>query len=348
MAGGLRSREYIFFTKNPKQLDTGFGQFDAHDQPVARRMVVRYIVVTSWQEPGAEHPLQASLRNMAGAERMFPSAPGPAVDSGFPTAPGAEQLFPPNGFTADAPSFSAPGRAVPPTVPPPRLIAPLGFPPPGACYVACADGGYAFAAAEGIVPDIVIGDFDSLAPEFLREMEEKGIKAQRHPREKDDTDTMLCVKHGLALGFSAFTLVGGLGGEFSHTAANLQALSFLTDMECDAEIVTPRERVLMIDGLTVKAGRPGDPDPLGPGADAARREQTVCGRAGQYFSVFSYAERTSRVCIEGDAKYLLKDAVLTQSYPIGARNEFAEAGDGGAPEVRIKAGFGRLLVVIEN
>jgi hypothetical protein len=222
------------------------------------------------------------------------------------------------------------------------------------------------------VPDIVIGDFDSLASKFLREIEEKGIKTQRHPREKDDTDTMLCVKHGLALGFSAFTLVGGLGGEFSHTAANLQALSFLTDMECDAEIVTPRERVFMIDGLTVKVGRPGAPDiaslgsgavglapdtaslgspgdlgSVGLGTGAARREKAVRGRAGQYFSVFSYAERTSRVCIEGDAKYLLQDAVLTQSYPIGARNEFAEVGDG-APEVRIKAGFGRLLVVIEN
>ena len=264
-------------------------------------------------------------------------------------------------------------------------------------FVCCADGGYAWARAAGIMPDAVVGDMDSLAPELLRELEDTGIATERHPREKDDTDTLLCVKYGLARGFSKFTILGGVGGEFAHTLANLQALSFLTDMECEAEILTGRERVFMLDGGTVKAGRPGAPPAADSAAQAAQSAQTaqagpapqaarltpqsaqmepalqaarltpqsaqmelalqaarhevlLTGAPGQRFSVFSYAERTSRVTLEGAVKYPLADAVLTQSYPIGLHNEFtAKAADGlAAGQARLRIGFGRVLVVVEN
>jgi len=232
--------------------------------------------------------------------------------------------------------------------------------------VLCADGGLACARAEGLRVDAVLGDFDSLAPELAAEL---GVAAIRYPKEKDDTDTLLCVKHGLARGCERFVIVGGLGGAFSHTVANLQALSFLTDMECEAEIITPETRALMVDGIPVKAPRPGAPDPADLGRLQARREKGIRGRPGQLFSVFSYAERTSGVHIRGDAKYRLSDAVLTQSFPLGARNEFVAPGEGNAAaegagaapgadaaqgaaaapcEVRISCGFGRLLVIIEG
>ncbi|MCL2493721.1 MAG: thiamine diphosphokinase [Clostridiales bacterium] len=217
-------------------------------------------------------------------------------------------------------------------------------------FVACADGGYAWAREAGVRPDIVIGDMDSLSPELLLELEKSGIATERHPPEKDDTDTLLCVKYGLAHGFSKFTIFGGIGGEFAHTLANLQALSFLADMECEAEILTGRERLFMLDGETVKAGRPGAPPFGDSGMQAGPHETVLFGAPGQRFSVFSYAERTSRVTIGGAAKYPLANAVLTQSYPIGLHNEFtAKAADGlAAGEVRFSIGFGRVLIVVEN
>jgi thiamine pyrophosphokinase len=227
-------------------------------------------------------------------------------------------------------------------------------------YICCADGGYARCVAEGIRPDIVIGDFDSTDLEAVRAV---GIAAEVSPADKDDTDTMLCVKHGIALGFGRFTIVGGLGGEFSHTMANLQALSFLMDMECDAEIVTwipgqarddnirawddnmqagddnirawddrgKRERLFMADGEAVRVGFEAKP----------ATPAVFCGRAGAKFSVFSYAERSSGVFIQ-NAKYELDDAILTQSYPVGARNEFVNA-----EAVTASVRFGRLLIVAE-
>jgi thiamine pyrophosphokinase len=196
-------------------------------------------------------------------------------------------------------------------------------------YICCADGGYTRCAAEGICPDIVIGDFDSVS---LEEVCAAGVSTEVYPSAKDDTDTMLCVKNGLAKGFERFTIVGGLGGEFSHTMANIQTLSFLTDLECEAEIVTTGERLFMVDGEAVRVGR--EPKPATP--------VVFCGRPGAKFSVFSYAERSSGVYIQ-NAKYELCGAVLTQSYPIGVRNEFIDE-----EVVTVSVRFGRLLVVVER
>jgi thiamine pyrophosphokinase len=221
-----------------------------------------------------------------------------------------------------------------------RFVVFTGFWPAGAAlpesvlpveadFVACADGGYAAAARAGVRVDIVIGDFDSLSAGQVCDIEKAGIPCVRHPAEKDDTDTMLCVKYGLAHGFENFAIVGGIGGDFGHTMANLQLLSFLTDMECAAEIVTGAERLLMADGETVRVrGEPKSAVPL-----------SFCGRAGARFSVLSYAERSSGVSIK-NAKYELDGAVLTQSYPVGVSNEFANE-----RPVTVSVRYGRLLVI---
>ena len=186
-------------------------------------------------------------------------------------------------------------------------------------YKACADGGYLICAAMGFEADIVIGDFDSLSADKILEIESLGIEKAVFPCEKDDTDVMLCAKHGLALGFDNFLILGGIGGDFAHTIANLQTLSFLIDMGCKAEILTSTEQILMLDG----------------------RAAGFSGCAGAKFSVFSYVERSSGVYIE-NAKYPLSDVVLTNSSPIGAGNEFINT-----EPVTISVRQGRLLVIVE-
>ncbi|MDR0853775.1 MAG: thiamine diphosphokinase [Clostridiales Family XIII bacterium] len=201
-------------------------------------------------------------------------------------------------------------------------------------YIACADGGFDHAISSGIRPDIVIGDFDScsVTEDYLHSL---GIAVKRFDPIKDDTDTLLCVRHALAHGFENIVIIGGLGGSFDHTFANIQTLSFLADMEVGARIETESETVYILAGDTVK---------VGPAARQGSKNAsiTITGKEGQHFSVFSYEERTSGVYIEG-AKYELHDSVLTHSYPIGARNEFLAAG-----EATIKAGYGRLLITVSK
>jgi len=196
-------------------------------------------------------------------------------------------------------------------------------------YVVCADAGYIVCKSAGIRPEAVIGDFDSLSGGLISEIGSLGIEGFVHPREKDDTDTMLCAKHGIERGFERYLIIGGIGGDFGHTMANLQTLSFLTDMKCEAEIITDRERLVMADGETLNVVL--GPKPAVP--------VNISGSVGARFSAFSYTERSSGVTIK-NAKYELDDAVLTHSYPIGVSNEFVNA-----EPVTISVRFGRLLVI---
>lgn len=95
--------------------------------------------------------------------------------------------------------------------------------PPEDHYVICADAGYETAAQYGIVPDLIVGDFDS-----AKELPPQGQKVARLPVEKDVTDTMYAAMRGLTKGFRSFVLLGCLGGaRFDHSLANLEVLQFL-------------------------------------------------------------------------------------------------------------------------
>ena len=84
-----------------------------------------------------------------------------------------------------------------------------------------ADAGLHNCRSAGIEPELVIGDFDSM------EQPPRGGCVVA-PVEKDDTDTMLAVREGLARGCGEFYLYGGTGGvRLDHTLANLQTLAFL-------------------------------------------------------------------------------------------------------------------------
>ena len=88
--------------------------------------------------------------------------------------------------------------------------------------VIAADAGLRHLEARGIVPDLILGDFDS-----LREVPEGG-NVFHYPVEKDDTDSMLAVKAGLARGCRVFLLYGCLGGPRpDHAYANYQTLVYL-------------------------------------------------------------------------------------------------------------------------
>ena len=90
-------------------------------------------------------------------------------------------------------------------------------------YLICADGGLEAAEKAGLRVDYVIGDFDSLSDPSQAER----YLVERLPVAKDETDTFAAVRHGLHLGFRDFLLLGGLGGRFDHTFANISTLLYL-------------------------------------------------------------------------------------------------------------------------
>ncbi|MBQ8576966.1 MAG: thiamine diphosphokinase [Clostridia bacterium] len=89
--------------------------------------------------------------------------------------------------------------------------------------VIAADGGYRYLRDAGIRCDLLMGDLDSLPRDTVIATETK-----RFDPVKDDTDTMLAVRHGLECGYRKFLLYGMFGGRFDHTLGTMQTVAFLT------------------------------------------------------------------------------------------------------------------------
>lgn len=90
-------------------------------------------------------------------------------------------------------------------------------------YIIALDGGYAHLQKRNIIPDAVVGDFDSLG--YVPDFEGATVL----PRVKDDTDSFWAAKHALWQGYRRFYLVGCAGGERpEHTAANISLMLYLS------------------------------------------------------------------------------------------------------------------------
>ena len=176
-------------------------------------------------------------------------------------------------------------------------------------YILAADGGLRHLDQLNITPHGIIGDFDSLG--YVPQ------GAQVFPVEKDDTDAMLAVRHGLQLGYRQFFLYGSLEGpRLDHTVANFQTLQFLADRGAAGYLIGKSQMVTVI------------------------KEETVVFPAGAkgILSVFCMGADAQGVSLTG-LKYNLENASLTAGFPLGVSNHFTEK------EARISVKSGSLLLI---
>lgn len=186
-------------------------------------------------------------------------------------------------------------------------------PVPENTLVIAADRGLAHLEKRGVVPHLIVGDFDSLG------RIPQGEHIIRHPVEKDDTDMMLAVKTGLEQGCRRFLLYGGLGGRLDHTYSNLQTLVYLARHGASGW--------LLGQGMAVTALRNG-------------RLDFAPSRSGS-LSVFCPDGEARGVTLTG-LYYPLHDAVLTSAFPLGVSNQFT----GQAASVSVEDGT--LLLMWEQ
>ena len=142
----------------------------------------------------------------------------------------------------------------------------------GVELVVAADAGADTAERLGIRPDLVVGDFDSIAPGGLDRLRAAGIPVEITPADKDESDTELAIRAALARGAGSLTIIGGLGGRPDHLIANLELLALSELADLPVQMVDDRTRVSLIQGPGARdlAGRIGDHVsllPLGPGVE---------------------------------------------------------------------------------
>jgi len=178
-------------------------------------------------------------------------------------------------------------------------------------YIIAADAGYIVCCENNIIPDLVLGDFDSLG------------EVPKHPNvlelpvEKDDTDMVYAIKLGLQRGYHDFFIYGALGGSRAdHTIANLQALLYIANHGGRGFIFGSHHIWTVI------------------------KNEKICLEGEGNVAVFCPDGKAEGVYLRG-LKYTLDNAAVTSDYPIGVSNCMAEK----TAEIEVRSGA--LLIMYD-
>lgn len=87
----------------------------------------------------------------------------------------------------------------------------------------CADGGANHAYSLGVIPELILGDLDSITEEAVSHYKKLGVKFEKFPVSKDFTDGELILEK-VTTEYKEVLILGGLGGRTDHFLTNLNLL----------------------------------------------------------------------------------------------------------------------------
>jgi thiamine pyrophosphokinase len=88
-----------------------------------------------------------------------------------------------------------------------------------------------------IIPDVAIGDFDSVTEEEVAVIRKKVKTVASFPPEKDFTDMELAIEHAAKLHPSEIIIYGGVGSRLDHSVGNILLLSRFVDAPFSVRLV---------------------------------------------------------------------------------------------------------------
>lgn len=83
-----------------------------------------------------------------------------------------------------------------------------------------SNGGANFLCKNGIIPDVLIGDCDSISPKYLKVLKKKS-NVIKFPVDKDKSDTELAIEYCLQNGYNNITLINAVDGRLYHSLTNI-------------------------------------------------------------------------------------------------------------------------------
>ena len=124
--------------------------------------------------------------------------------------------------------------------------------------IICCDGGMNHTKQLNIIPNYILGDFDSVKSEVFQYYQELGIKIQQFPTQKDETDMQLGLNFAVELGADDIIIFGGIGSRFDHTLANAHLLLRLLKKQVRGRLINEHNCIEVIDKPTKFYGKAGD------------------------------------------------------------------------------------------
>ena len=186
-------------------------------------------------------------------------------------------------------------------------------------YIIAADRGLVFLAEHDIVPDLIVGDFDSAPEETRRKYlaSHPGIEVREYNWEKDYTDLEIAAVAAADRGAREIVILGATGTRLDHMIGGIQTLALLLDRGCRGIILDPCNRVTLHD------------DPF-----TIRRES----QWGKYVSLFAWGGPVTGITLKG-FHFPMENGTITNSGTLAISNQIEES------EGQVFFESGRLLVI---
>ena len=154
--------------------------------------------------------------------------------------------------------------------------------------IIAADGGSSHCRTLGIIPSVVVGDLDSLNPDYLKSLQTSGTEIISYPVNKDKIDLELALEKALELGADEILVLGALGARWDMTIANLLLPAASEFSRVAIRLIDRHQEIVLLRGMG---------------------ELTFKGKRGDMLSLVPIGQDACGVTLRG-LKYTLEDDVL--------------------------------------
>lgn len=182
----------------------------------------------------------------------------------------------------------------------------------------CVDSGGIFLRDCDIIPDYLVGDFDSINKASLDYFKNSECKVLEYPKDKDFTDTELALELAAELNSDTIILLGCTGSRIDHLLGNLGLLKICLSKNIKAFIKDDNNSIMLTDKPIIIKGEPG-----------------------ATFSVQAFSEAVTNLTI-GGSKYPLNKHKLSLGDPLTISNQFIDK------EVSLDFSSGLLMVLFSR
>jgi thiamine pyrophosphokinase len=125
-------------------------------------------------------------------------------------------------------------------------------------FLITADGGLKHIRNLGLIPNLVIGDMDSVSRDDVKWLCQNQVETRKFPKKKDQTDLELALLEAVERGGDPVIVIGALGGRIDQTLANIFLLLMPELASVDVRLDDGHEEVFLIKNQAEVRGKKGD------------------------------------------------------------------------------------------
>lgn len=167
--------------------------------------------------------------------------------------------------------------------------------------IIAADKGLEVLNKINVMPNYIIGDFDSVNKTTLNQYENKNIEITYLKPEKDFTDTHMAIKLAIEKRAKHITIIGATGTRMDHTLANIHALNETLQNNVPTEIINENNKIMLIN----------------------KKAKLIKNTNYKYVSIIPLTTKITGVTLKG-FKYNIENATINLGESIGVSNEQIE------------------------